>query len=55
MRNFIQQLMFLTYFFWIESIEYMKPWKFKNYLYAPIAYIKFMYLFIKDYKNNDKN
>lgn len=29
-------------FFWRESRSYIAPWKMKDYLYAPIAWWKFM-------------
>ena len=45
MNNFIK----LTVFFWKESYNYMSPWKFRDVMYSPIAYIKFMRLM---YLNN---
>jgi len=32
----------MNIWFWKESNSYMKPWKFKDYLYAPVAWFKFM-------------
>ena len=29
-------------FFWKESKTYVAPWKLRDYLYAPIAWAKFM-------------
>ncbi len=35
-------------FFVRESVNYIKPFKVKDYLYYPIAYLKFMYYQIKN-------
>jgi hypothetical protein len=32
----------MNIWFWKESNSYVKPWKFKDYLYAPVAWFKFM-------------
>lgn len=44
MRKFIN----LSIWFWKESYKFIAPWRFRDYLYAPIAYIKFIKFSCKD-------
>ena len=38
----------LSRFFFVESLSYIKPWKFKDVVYLPIAYYRFMSLSLND-------
>jgi hypothetical protein len=38
-------------FFWKESRTFIAPWKLKDYLYAPIAWWKFMSFLYKTIKD----
>jgi len=44
----IKQIWEVNLWFWKESKSYVAPWKFKDFLYAPIAWFKFMKLCKKD-------
>ena len=46
LTNLLNLLWINNTFFWKMSKLYISPWKFKDYLYAPIAWIKFMKLSI---------
>ncbi len=55
--TFIKYLLALNYFFWRKSQHYLNgdwkeytPFTFRQKLYEPIAYLKFMYWAIKDYR-----
>ena len=41
----------MNIWFWKESKFYIKPWRFKDYLYAPVAWFKFMKCLLKDLDN----
>ena len=42
MINNIKQFWRLTKFFWVESYSFIKPWRFRDVVYSPIAYFYFM-------------
>jgi hypothetical protein len=44
----MKKLINLHKFFVKESYSYINPFRFKDYLYYPIAYIKFMYYSLKN-------
>ena len=41
-------------FFWRESRSFVAPWKIKDYLYAPIAWYKFMNYLYKTLKQDSE-
>jgi len=44
MKNYIKMLWYSNTFFWRESRTFIAPWKFRDYLQAPFAWLTFMKL-----------
>jgi len=40
--KYLNEMWKANIFFWRESKSYISPWKFRNYIYSPMAWLKFM-------------